>query len=233
MANGARRAEVCGVGIHPKLFTLRDGQAIRNRYGLGNFPVVGFVGRQDITKGVDVLAQAMKVVWTYKPEARLVLGGHCPPRPDRVDECLRVFNQEERARILRLDGFPEEEKASLYDAFDVFVLPSTEESFGIAFLEAWMCGKPVIGSRIGAIKCVIDEGVDGLLVDHRDPRDIGLKIVELLSDPAKRARMGRRGHQKTLERFTWEKVIDRVERVYQELAFPLRSAPQEPVKTGV
>ena len=118
---------------------------------------------------------------------------------------------------MKINEFHEKDKASLHDAFDVFALPSTEESFGIVYLEAWMCRKPVIGGRISSTQCVIDEGVDGLLADPHDAEDIAQRIIELLSDRDKRERMGRNGHAKTLAQYTWDKVTDKVESLYLEL----------------
>jgi glycosyltransferase involved in cell wall biosynthesis len=164
---GGKRVQVCGVGIHPEAFSLRDGQAIRMRYELGHAPVVGFVGRQTPAKGADVLIKAMRVVWKWNPDTRLVLAGNCSPRPDGLDDLLKSFSDSERCKIVRIQSFPESEKASLYEAFDVLALPSTDESFGIAYLEAWMCKKPVIGSRIGSTQCVIQDGVDGASQRHR------------------------------------------------------------------
>ena len=80
-----------------------------------------------------------------------------------------------------------------------------------------MCQKPVIGARIGSTQCVIEDGVDGLLVDPMDPKDIASKIVELLSDRDKREKMGMAGYSKTLERYIWDKVVDRVETLYRDL----------------
>ena len=68
---------------------------------------------------------------------------------------------------------------------------------GLSYLEAWMCQKPVIDARIGSTQCVIEDGVDGLLVDPKNPEDIGRAIIELLSDKNKRERMGRNGQVKT------------------------------------
>jgi glycosyltransferase involved in cell wall biosynthesis len=118
---------------------------------------------------------------------------------------------------VRIENFPESEKASLYEAFDVLALPSTDESFGIAYLEAWMCKKPVIGSRIGATECVIEDGVDGLLVEHRDHIDLGEKLIDLLSDQERRYRLGAQGYKKTVDSFTWPKVVKKVERLFLEL----------------
>jgi glycosyltransferase involved in cell wall biosynthesis len=98
-----------------------------------------------------------------------------------------------------------------------FVLPSREESLGIAYLEAWMCGKPMIGGRIGSTQCVIDEGVDGLLANPDDAEDIALTIINLLSDRDMRERMARNGRAKTLIHYTWDMVTDKVEALYRDL----------------
>jgi phosphatidylinositol alpha-mannosyltransferase len=105
-----------------------------------------------------------------------------------------------------------------YAALDVFALPSTGESFGIAYLEAWLCHKPVIGARIGATQCVIEEGVDGLLVTPKDADDTARAILALLGDKDRRESMGRHGHAKTVAQFTWDKVTDKVERLFLEIA---------------
>ena len=77
--------------------------------------------------------------------------------------------------------------------------------------------KPVIGARIESTQCVIDEGVDGLLVDPKSPEDLAEKIITMLSDREKREEMGMAGYSKTLARYTWDKVIDRVETLYRDL----------------
>ena len=213
----AIRVEVGGVGVDPKSFECRNGGEIRARYGLGALPVVGFVGRQLANKGAITLLQAMRIVWKWNHEVRLVLAGPRWRQRDDVGAVIGSLAEFERERIVRIDEFPDKDKASLYDSFDVFVLPSTEESFGIAYLEAWMCRKPVIGARIGPTQCVIDEGTDGLLVDPGNAEGTAQAIIALLSDSQMRERMGRSGHDKTLANYTWDKVTDKVEKLYLEL----------------
>ena len=215
---GAVRTEVAGVGIDPRAFTDRDGAAIRARFGLGDHPVVGFVGRQTPNKGIVVILEAIRRIWQWNPEVRLVLAGPKPHPSSPVETLLEGFTPGERDRIVRIHDFEEREKASIYDAFDLLVLPSIGESFGLAYLEAWACNRPVIGARIGPTECVIDEGVDGFLVAPDDADALACRIKELLSDPAKRERMGRSGHDKTMARFTWDQVTDKVERLYRDLA---------------
>lgn len=216
---GAHRVEIGGVGVYPESFAFRNGAAIKARYGIGNEPVVGFVGRQEVNKGVVQLIRAMKIVWRWNPDVRLIIAGHhsAEHQGSAAQSVLEELTDRERQRLVRINKFEETDKPSLYDALDVFVLPSIGESFGLAYLEAWLCKKPVIGARIGATQCVIDDGVDGFLADPKSVEDLAGKIIALLSDREKREKMGMAGYSKTLARYTWDKVIDRVETLYRDL----------------
>lgn len=216
---GLDEVHVVGVGVSPDAFAEPQGSRIRARYGLGGLPVVGYVGKRIPQKGVATLTQAMKIVWKSNEQVRLILAG---PFGDmeatrRAEQRLLDLSQEERSRVVQIDSFTEEDKPSIFDAFDIFAMPSTGESFGIAYLEAWMCRKPVIGARIGSTQCVIKEGVDGLLTDPNDPAALAAAILELVRDPEKRKRMGHAGYEKTMTRYTWEKIIEKVENIYLQI----------------
>lgn len=215
---------VAGVGIEPEEFENADGRAFRARHGLGEAPVVGFVGRMIPSKGVDQVVEAMAEVWRWRSDVRLVLAGQRSNPFPRLDRLLEALPERIRSQVLLLPDFPEAEKPHLLDAIDVLVVPSVGESFGIAYLEAWCRGKPVIGSRIGSTACVIDEGRDGLLVDPRDPDDIAESVIRILRDRAWGDELGRRGREKTLDRHTWQKVVDSVEDFYGNTARARRSA---------
>jgi len=218
-AHGARRVEVGGIGVRPDQFACRNGAAIRARYGIERVPVVGFVGRQDANKGVVQLVHAMKVVWLWNPEVRLILAGHqsFEFQDPAVRKAIDQLTTSERQRLIQITEFEEAQKPSLYDAFDVFALPSIGESFGLAYLEAWLCRKPVIGARIGSTQCVIADGIDGMLVEPNNPEDLAEKIITMLSDRDKREQMGMKGYFKTVARYTWDKVVDRLETLYRDL----------------
>src|SRR5207237_6216955 len=81
--------------------------------------------------------------------------------------------------VVLLENFEDNLKPVLFNALDVFVLASKGESFGIVFLEAWACKKPVIGIRTGAIASVITEGADGLLFDKENIDELADKITYL------------------------------------------------------
>jgi glycosyltransferase involved in cell wall biosynthesis len=93
-------------------------------------------------------------------------------------------------------------------------MPSRYDSFGIVYLEAWKCGKPVIGARVGAIPEVIDDGKDGLLVEFGNVDQLISTIRHLLRDADLRREMGEAGRKKVEEKFNWQKNIGRIEKVF-------------------
>ena len=118
-----------------------------------------------------------------------------------------------RERTLLRYGFEEAEKATLYAALDVFTYPSGYESFGIAFLEAWASGLPVVGCRRGAIPDVVEGGRDGLLVPFQDETLLARAILALLQNEGWRRSLGEAGRRKVLAGLTWELVARRFREV--------------------
>jgi glycosyltransferase involved in cell wall biosynthesis len=209
-SGGDRPTYVVGCGVDPSAFAERHGARIRDRYGLQGRPVVGFIGRLHVTKGVAYLLAAMDTLWKSDDDVRVLLAGRADADTNQL---LAGLSADARARVVVVGEFPEQEKASLFEAIDVLVVPSRAESFGIVYLEAWACRRPVIGASGGAVACVIQDGVDGLLVDPTDPSKLAGAIQSLLSDPARRRRMADAGHQKSL-RLTSDRVAEQMENVY-------------------
>lgn len=217
-ARGARAVAVAGAGVDPARFERRDGACIRARYGIGDRPVVAFVGRQDTPKGAPALIEAMRSVWQCAPHTVLLMAGQSAHRDATVTRMLAELAPEDRARVVVIDDFADAEAPSIFDACDVLALPSAEESFGMVMIEAWVCGKPVVAADIAPTRCIVEPGVDGLLARPYDVADLATRILELLSDPAKRKAFGARGRTKALERYTWERVTDVWEATFRAAA---------------
>lgn len=221
LAPGGTRVAVTGVGADPGAFAPRDGARLRARLGLGDAPLVGFLGRLDPSKGVVALIDAMPMVWARCPEARLLLAG--PSFADGskahrvIAAALSRLAPDARRQVVQLEALEDRDKGSFFDALDVYAMPSIAESFGIAYLEAWLCRKPVIGADLGSTPFVIRDGVDGLLVDPHDAEAVGRAISALLADPARRARMGQAGYERTVGERTWDHVTRSIEGVYASL----------------
>ncbi|MGC9083181.1 MAG: glycosyltransferase family 4 protein [Anaerolineae bacterium] len=211
------RITVIGGGVDADAFIRANGWVVRERYGWGNNPVIGFVGKQTARKRLDVLIEAMQRVWNEQPEVHLLLAGAQTPHSLQIAERVKRLPLSQWSQVTIVTDFREEEKPGLLAACDIFVLPSAEESLGIAFLEAWAAGKPVIGVRAGAIPSVVDDGRDGLLVPYGDPESLARAILLLLADPARRTAMGQAGQKKVRDHYTWEIFAGRVREVYQEV----------------
>lgn len=201
----ARKITIAGMG--PDLAPTGDGAAFRAAHKLGDDPVVLFVGQKYAYKGVAALLQAAHRVWARVPETRFVFIG----RPTR--ETAGLFRDLDR-RIVNLDVVDLQTKTDAYAACDVFCLPSSQESFGGVYTEAWSFGKPVIGADIAAVGDVIDDAVNGFtcapsagpLADH---------IVYLLRNGEIASRMGAAGKRKVAERYTWAAIAGRVAATYR------------------
>lgn len=205
---GARDVAVAGAGVDPARYNRRDGAGIRAAYDIGDRPVVGFVGRQDTMKGVPTLIESMQAVWRHFPNAILLLAGQSAHRDAKVNGMLATLSENDRSKVLLIDDFEDSDGPSIMDACDVLALPSTEDAFGMVMIEAWMCGKPVIGADIASTRCIIDSGVNGWMAAPFDALDLAEKILDLLADPARRNRFGVRGREKVLSRYTWDRVTD-------------------------
>jgi glycosyltransferase involved in cell wall biosynthesis len=214
-AKGLPSAVVSGGGVEPSQFQQRDGAAIKARYNLGDRQVVGFIGRQDSLKGVPTLIDAMRIVWEHAPRTVLLIAGPRSHRDRATSDKLNALSEAERQRVLLIDDFAEKEGPSIIDACDLLAQPSVEEAFGLVLLEAWMCGKPVIGADISATRCLVDHGGDGWLVAPFDPAALAARIRSLLADPETRSAFGRRGRAKVLSRYTWESITDIWEATYR------------------
>lgn len=180
-------------------------------------PTVLFLGQHYDYKGWRSLLEAAPLVWATRPDVRFVFAG--PP----VGSSERAFVHTD-PRIIRMGKVDETTKAKLLAECSMLVLPSTQESFGGVFTEAWTFGKPVVGCPIPAVSELIEHEVDGLLA-NQDPRDLAQAILRLLDDPTGAGRMGAAGREKVQNRFTWPAIAEKVERGYRDAIAKLRARP--------
>lgn len=209
-----QRVHVIGVGVYPEPYMGISSQDAKRRYGFGDDPVIGYIG-QVAPQKLSMLIDAMPVVWQRYPKARLLIAGAKTTYHVDLMRIMTEWPDAYRARTKLVYNFPEEEKTWLFNACDVFVYPSVWESFGIAFIEAWAAGKPVIGCRRGAIPWVIDEGVDGLLVEYGKIESLAGAILLLMENPDWAGRLGQAGRAKVIRQYDWKVVASRFRDVYR------------------
>jgi len=185
-----------------------------------------YLGRLGPEKGVCHLIDAMPHILVEEPQTRLTLVGDGPE-----EEALR--KQAEQLRLGDAVAFegrvPYEQVKSFYATATLKVLPSVWcENSPLTIYECMVVGLPVVGSRIGGIPDLVEDGVTGHLVEPRNPRDMAEKVVRLLRAPEERARMAERMRRRSL-RLTRRENVDQVESIYREVLARERPAAREPL----
>jgi glycosyltransferase involved in cell wall biosynthesis len=174
--------------------------------------LVGWIGRMTgVKRGADVL-RAFRLLRDLGIDANLCMVGDGP----------------ERAQLEQLAGelglmhdclFPgyQEDVAPFFAAFDAFVLPSGNEGTPVTAIESLASGCPVVATRVGGVPDVVQDGVDGFLVEAADLEAFADRLARLAGDLELRARMGAAGRERVLPRYAVERLIDDVDDLYRRL----------------
>ncbi len=184
-----------------------------------NFPsgrVILCVGRwlaAERYKGMDTLITALPRLLTQRPEVQLVLVGS-------GDDRAWLEDLAEQTGVNRhvhfLTGLTYSEIAACYAACEIFAMPSGGEGFGLVYLEAMACGKPVIGGLHGGAPEVIQDGVTGYLVPHGDPIQLAISMETLLADPVHAKEMGARAKQRAEHDFRFNVFAKSLKKILRE-----------------
>jgi glycosyltransferase involved in cell wall biosynthesis len=135
------------------------------------------------------------------PDFKLVLIGH-----NLEDDARKSFPDLD-GRIEFRPGLYFDELKDYYRRCYCLALPSRTEGMGRVLLEAMACGKPVIGSKVGGIPSIIDDGVNGFLFEKENEQELAHWLNKLLSDPSLAMRMGQEGRKMMKERFSSHKYL--------------------------
>jgi len=180
----------------------------RRAHGFQGKTVLLFAGRLVWEKDLRTLAEAYRIVTAKRNDAVFVLAGDGPVRAE-----LRAM-MPQGVFLGQLNGG---ELAVAYASSDVFVFPSTTETFGNVTLEAMASGIPPVCAREGGAYGFVRSGATGLLAEPRDGEDLAAKITYLLDRPDERAAMGRAALEFASAQ-TWEHIFDRLFAGYVDLA---------------
>lgn len=214
------RVVVVGNGTDPARFTPGEGAAFRARHGLGDRPLILTLGRLVARKGIDDVIRSLPTLRAHHPDALYAVAGGGPDRA-RLEGLVAELGLGDAVRFLgRLEA---DELVPALRACDVFVTASRDdepdvEGFGIVFLEAGACGRPVVGTFAGGIPDAIVDGETGLLVPQADPTALAGALGRLLDDPALRRRLGAAGRRRVVEVANWDTAARRILAAMREVA---------------
>jgi glycogen(starch) synthase len=208
-----KRILVAGPGIDPADVLGGDRESFRHQHNLSG-PVIACLSAMAYDKGTIHLVEAMRRLWQTDVQAELVLAGAVLSPFQRY---LEGLPDGDRQRLHVLGSITEAEKRDLLAGCDIFAMPSRTESFGIVYLEAWLNEKPVIGARSWAIRDVIDDGKDGLLIPFGDVQALAQAIQRFIDHPDERRAFGTAGRQKVEKVYTWDRKYGLVKNLYERL----------------
>jgi glycosyltransferase involved in cell wall biosynthesis len=178
-------------------------------------PYIFSASRLDLRhKAVDALIAGFCLIAPEFPQVDLLIAGDGPQRT-RLEELISAWSL--HARIHLLPPVPHDELWSLYKGALVFVMLSRMvEGLPLVFLEAMICGTPVIGTRNGGTPEIVTHRETGLLVEHNTPREVAAALREMLTDDHLRKRIAHAGQQLIEANYTWGKAAAQFVDLYRE-----------------
>jgi glycosyltransferase involved in cell wall biosynthesis len=202
-----------GIPLDERLADSTSELDYRALYGIpaGAF-VVGWVGRMTGVKDTEAALEIVRATREGGVDAVLCLVGDGPDR-GRLEQVAHDLGI---ARACYFVGY-QEEIAGYYRLFDAFLLPSVTEGTPVSAIEALASGTPVVANRVGGVPDVVRDRIDGYLVEAGDVDGAAERLATLARDPELRARLGAAGRARVLERYSVERLVDDVDRLYRSL----------------
>ena len=197
-------------GIDLERFSPGNAGEARTRLNLsGERFIVGIVATLRSWKGHRYLVEAVAAL--KDPQLLLVIVGDGPGRANLHAQVQALGLQDQ----VVMPG-NQKDVAGWMQAFDVFVLPSyANEGVPQALMQAMACALPVISTPVGAIGEIVEDGSTGLMVAPRDVPALASALAQLRGDAALRERLGQSGLRQARERFSLERMLDAMEKVFQ------------------
>jgi glycosyltransferase involved in cell wall biosynthesis len=187
--------------------------AERDELGLpADARVLGYAGRIDRVKRIDLLLKAFREVLAQFPEARLVIAGEgsLKAEMEALADTLGV------SHAVRWPGFYRN-IPRLLAAIDIYVQSSVNEGLSLSILEAMAAEKAVVATSVGGAKEIIADGETGILIPPGSSAAIAAAVLRLLDDPGRRAAISRAGRARVESEFGLEKMVDEYGAVYRKV----------------
>ncbi len=175
-----------------------------------NSYVIGMVGRISPQKAPDVFIQAAKLIQYKIPHAVFIIVGD-------GEEADSIVLYAKRNNIKLIVTGWVDNPYSYLKVFDVALLLSRWEGFGLAIIEYMAANKNVVATNVDAIPTLIEDGVDGLLVDVDNPEDVMTKVVYVYEHPVEAERMRKKAYDKVLANYSIDRVVEQHLLMFQEL----------------
>ncbi|CAK4825945.1 unnamed protein product [Aphanomyces euteiches] len=211
--HGIQKVELWKRGVDCELYTptKRDASSIRTRYNITAPYIFLYVGRLAPEKDLDILQQIMSnLPLGYKEQVHWLVVGDGPH--------LHDMQNQSPANVTYTGYQSGETLAGIYASSDLFVFPSSTETFGNVVLEAFASGLPVVGARAGGVQEIIEDGVTGHLCMPRNSEDFIKKITQLMDRPETIQAYAVQARQYALTQ-SWDSIFDKLLDSYEQVLY--------------
>ncbi len=208
ISHGLDTLEYLPHGVDTKLFNPEFKQpGWKEKIGIKNKTALLFAGRLVWEKDLAVLAESYKILNSKRNDIAFVIAGDGPIK----NELLQLMPD-----AVFLGQLNSKELAAAYASSDIFVFPSTTETFGNVTLEAMASGMPAVCAREGGAYGIINEGINGLISEPHNAGDFSAKIYKLVEDTSLRERMSAHAFNFASEQ-SWETILHKLFSSYIEI----------------
>jgi glycosyltransferase involved in cell wall biosynthesis len=205
--------------LGPVIKGIKEKYRIRERYNIKEKFVILHLGQHGLHKKVGVVVDAMRYVWQCMDvtDAALVIAGGKTGYTKVLKARATELEESRGGKVYFIDNFPSEEKDDIFRMADIFISLSEMESFGIVFVEAMNNGLPVVASRNGVARYIVEESRTGILVEPQTITEVAGAIIELLSDEEMRKRFSENARQKVMLNYHPQRILDKWEGVIADV----------------
>lgn len=196
------RVAYCGVD-QPRSVPAEELAALRRSLGIPqDAPVISMVARLSPEKGHRTLFEAVRLLNKMLPQPpHLVIAGS-----GAEEEALKAEASTLAPAVAHFVGY-QSDIAPWFSVADVVAAPSYQEAFGLSAAEAMACRRVVVGSKVGGLAEVIEDGVSGVLVPPGDAQALADQLFQMLTSPERAARIGEAAFERFRTKFTMEAMV--------------------------
>jgi glycosyltransferase involved in cell wall biosynthesis len=220
------KIRVIAGGVNLNHFRLIDFQKARKEINVEEDAfVLLFVGRLEWRKGIGTLISAASMLRKEISNLKIVVvGGKIYGKQKNSKDFKEYQRLTEKAKeekvedIINFTGRIDNGRLPFfYSAANVLVVPSYYEPFGLVALEGMACKTPIVASRIGGLATIIQEGVNGLLFEPRNPLDLKENILKIFKSKGLAEKLRENAYNKVKQDFSWKEISSKIEEIYNSL----------------
>ena len=172
--------------------------------------IIGMIGRLSHQKSPDIFIKSANIIHKYIPKSTFIIVGN-----GDLTEGIQQYAIDKGLPLI-ITGWTDNPYSYL-KLFDIGLLLSRWEGFGLAIVEYMAAEKNVIASNIDAIPTLIDDGIDGILVEVDNPEDVANKVIWLYNHPKEAEEMRKKGLKKVIEEYDISRVVKQHMDLFNEL----------------